>query len=146
MKELFKIFYGDWLDWFEIEKVDKKEVGKEKAIELIIHFKEKPEQAPRKNLVQKGFCNPLELIDHPVRGMFIYVKFYRRRWQDPKTGEEIRNNYDLRFPGTKLTKKFADFLKSEDPKQVHELLDGVPYLRDRIKKDLDVVQKSSLGI
>jgi len=146
MEELIKLLYGEYLESWEVEGVKKKNVGNGSDQEIIIEFRERSCRVPMDGLVQKGYYNPLELIDFPARGIGIYMKFYRRRWKDPVSGKEFGNSYNLAFPGTKLTPGFANFLKSEDRGKVYELLNNIPHLRDLIEEDLRVVQKSFVRV
>jgi len=132
------------LGQFDITKTEKRAVLDE--YELRIEFREKESMVSRSGLVQKGYYNPIEIIDFPVSGMGVYLKFYRRRWKDLDTGEEYGNEYEIRFPGTKIRKRFGLFLKEEDRDKVYQLLSVVPYLHDTIEEDILVVQKSSLKI
>jgi hypothetical protein len=148
MEELAKLHYKEYLKDFNLEKIEKKEKGKAKEYldEIKIIFKEKEERVPIKGLVQNGYYNPIEIIDFPVGGLATYLVFYRRRWKDLETREEYRNTYEIRFPGTKITRRFGLFLKGEDRDKVYQLLSAVPYLHDKIEEDILVVQKSSIRI
>ena len=148
MEELAKLHYGEYLKWFEIENIEKLKKGApgdfEDEVKIILT--EREDQKPRSDLVQNGYYNPIELIDFPAGGLATYLVFRRRRWKDSTTETDFGNKYEIRFPGTKLTKRFGLFLKEEDRNKVHQLLCSVPYLQDFIEEDLLVVQKSSLRI
>ncbi len=53
------------------------------------------------------------VTDFPIRGRQARLTFRRRYWKDPCAKKLIANNIDLTFPGTKLEREFADFLKDE---------------------------------
>ena len=148
MDKLAELHYGEYMKWFSLEEIDRKHLGCEEGYEdeLVIIFKEKDTQMPKPGMVKNGYLNPLEMIDHPAASLKTYVKFYRQRWKDPTTGEELMNQYDLRFPGTKLTKRFGLFLKMADRAKIDELFFRCPFLPDLIKEDLVVVQKSSIRV
>ena len=114
------ILKKEWIESFEITNVEEKK-GREGKFEdeVIIELKERASQIPQNipshiKLESKGYCSPIEVIDHPIGGMATYLKFYKRRWRDKTTGEEFSNTYEIRFPGTKITKRFGLFLKGED--------------------------------
>lgn len=154
MKKLMeRILTKEWLEWFEIGEIHEKENGEEpEENALIVELREKENQMPRGlptgvKLESKGFCDPLELVDHPMGGHPTYIRFYRRRWRDVETKKEYHNHYDLRFPGTKLTHRFANFLKEKDRKgKIDEFFFFQPHLRNLIQEDLRVVQKSFVGV
>ncbi len=148
MEELAKLHYGEYLKYFELEKIErhKRNNPKDFEDEVRILFVEKENQKPTDNLVQNGYYNAIELIDYPAGGLATYLVFRRRRWKNAETGEDFGNKYEIRFPGTKITKRFGLFLKEKDRNKVYQLLSAVPYLHDKIKEDLLVVQKSSLRV
>jgi len=146
-KLLERILTREWLECFEIGEVKETILGKyPEENELMIELREKKERIPTDipdgaRLESKGFCDPLELIDHPLGGQPTYIKFYRRRWRCIESKQEYHNHYDLRFPGTKLTHRFANFLKAKDRKgEIAEFFDLQPHLWDLIQEDLPVVQ------
>ncbi len=152
-KLIERILEKEWLEKFELTDVREIKKGNPEDFEneTVIELRERNDQVPQNipsgvELESKGFCDPIELIDHPLGGLATYLKFYRRRWRDKETKEEYHNHYDIRFPGTKLTRRFGLFLKAEDRDKVYQLLSALPYLRDSIEEDLVVVQKSSIRV
>jgi len=148
-----RILTKEWLEKFEITKVREIERGKPEEFEneLIVELREKKECKPKDvpketELESKGFYDPLELIDFPLGGIATYIKFYKRRWRDKKSKKEYQNSYDLRYPKTKLTKRFAIFLKAEDRDKVNQLLCAVPYLHDLIEEDFQMVQRGTVRL
>ncbi len=148
MEALAELHYGEYLEFFNLEKIETKKLGRPEEFkdESVIIFREKDQKQPNQSLIKNGYLNPLELIDYPVSGKAVYLKFYRRRWKDSETGREQSNEYTFQFPGTKLTKRFGLFLKDEDRDKVHQLLSALPYFQDKIEEDIRVVQKSSVRI
>ena len=64
-------------------------------------------------IVLDGFCNPIELLNFPLRDKPTYLKIYRRRWKYSGTDKHHSNSYDLHPDGVKATHSFASFLKDE---------------------------------
>lgn len=152
-KLIEQILTKEWLESFEIGGIVEKESGGDREEnELVVELREKKSQIPPEiprsvNFESKGFCDPLELVDHPIGGHPTYIRFYRRRWRDKETKKEYHNHYDLRFPGTKLTHRFANFLKEEDRKgKISKFRLFYPDLWNLVKEDFRVVQKSSIGV
>lgn len=97
------------LNWFEPIKCEKQE----DAISLIFEEKNLPPIADKdkgKQIFSKGFYD-VTINDFPIRGKAARLTFRRRRWQIEGQKELLKNNIRLSFPGTKLEKEFADFLK-----------------------------------
>jgi hypothetical protein len=154
MEKLIERLLGkEWIERFEIGGVRELEKGNPEDFEneLVVELREKANQIPEDlplgvKLESKGFCDPIEVIDFPIGGVATYLKFYRRRWRDIQTQKEYRNEYDLRFPGTKLTRRFAAFLKGKDREEIDELCRVYPSLRDSIEEALPVVQGTSVRV
>ena len=62
-------------------------------------------------LVFKGYKDII-VSDFPIRGKHASLTFRRRYWKQEGKEEWITNDIPLVFPGTKLEKVFADFLKA----------------------------------
>ena len=58
----------------------------------------------------KGF-NDITINDFPIRGRQTFITFKRRYWQVEGHPGYLKRDIKLNFPGTKLEKEFADFLK-----------------------------------
>lgn len=99
---------------------------------LIIYEKEEkiPDKLMNKDVVLNGFCNPIELIDHPTKSKLMYLEFHRRRWKEAGKKESISNTYDLHPNGCKLTKGFGSFLKGITRRERSELFSTVKGLED----------------
>ena len=94
---------------FDIIKVEEAQEGG-----LLIHLDEKsikPSEHSDKELVSKGFDEPVQIQDFPIREKAVYFKVRRRKWKDKQTGKVYMTNWDLTANGTSYTKEFADFLK-----------------------------------
>jgi spermidine/putrescine-binding protein len=88
--------------------------------EIIITLVEKntvpklPEQYKSRKIRQKGF-KQITVNDFPVRGKKVQLLLRRRVWQIQGVKELYRKEIpEVIFPGTRLEKKFADFLKEGD--------------------------------
>ena len=96
------------LELFEVHDC-KEENGK-----LTIVLKEKAIKPPEhkdKNLVSKGFFQPTQVQDFPIREHKVFLEVHRRKWYDPDSQESFCRDLNLSANGTSLTKEFADFLK-----------------------------------
>ena len=88
--------------------------------EIIITLVEKntvpklPEQYKNRKIRQKGF-KQITVNDFPVRGKKVQLVFRRRVWQIQGVKELYKKEIPkVIFPGTRLEKEFADFLKGGD--------------------------------
>jgi len=72
-----------------------------------------PALSSENKVVLDGFCNPIELLNFPLRDKPTYLKFYRRRWKHSGSDKHYSNSYDLHPDGVKATHSFASFLKDE---------------------------------
>lgn len=85
---------------------------------IVLHLEEYAELTPSSlsssgNVVLDGFCNPLELLNFPLRDKPTYLKIYRRRWKESGSDKHYSNTYNLHPDGVKATHSFASFLKDE---------------------------------
>ena len=71
----------------------------------------KPSEHSNKELVSKGFDEPVEVQDFPLRDKAVYFIIRRRKWIDKQTGKVYMTNWNLTANGTSYTKEFAAFLK-----------------------------------
>jgi len=73
-----------------------------------------PAQYKNRKIRQKGF-KQISVNDFPVRGKQVQLHFRRRVWQIQGVKELYKREIpDVIFPGTRLEKQFADFLKGGD--------------------------------
>ena len=143
MKEFAEMVMGEeWLKVFDVEEI------KQQEKESVIILREKEDQSPvkREGIVCNGYYNPVEIIDFPVRGKLLFLKFYRRRWRDRDTGEEYANTYEFHKPGMKVSIDFAIFLKENDRDKINELFLDVAYAWDFIEKDFQMVQRGDIRL
>lgn len=90
---------------------ESKKVGEK----LNLYFEEKnevPQEYNSHKLISKGFHKTITVQDFPLKGMFVFFHIKRRRWTDKVSGEIVQRDWNLVAQGTRMTKDFADFLKS----------------------------------
>ena len=81
---------------------------------LLLYLDEKPIKPSEhldKKLVSKGFDEPIQIQDFPIREKAVYFIVRRRKWMDKHTGKVYMTNWNLTANGTSYTKEFAAFLK-----------------------------------
>ena len=96
------------LEYFSITSVD------QQPNRLDIHLEEKnviPEEYSADKLKAKGFYDPIQVQDFPIRGKATYLQVKRRRWDNLTTGTVVSRNWNLVAQGTRMTQEFAAFLK-----------------------------------
>ena len=61
----------------------------------------------------KGFMEPVNVTDFPIRDHKVILRIRRRRWTDTRTGKSfsIPIDLDVVANGTRYSKEFGDFLK-----------------------------------
>jgi hypothetical protein len=95
------------LDYFELSKIVEGLTG------LHIYLEEKnllPSDFKDQKLESKGFLP--EIQDFPIRNQKVTLCIKRRRWEVKDTGEIISRDWNVVQQGTRMTKEFADFLKT----------------------------------
>jgi hypothetical protein len=97
----------DTLNWFDI----KSSSADEETLYAILVEKNNPPKEKGK-LTFKGYKD-ITITDFPIRGRRTELTFRRRYWSEPGAKQLVANDIKLAFPGTKLEKEFADFLKDE---------------------------------
>ena len=73
-----------------------------------------PNEYSIEDLKSVGFSNLSTVCDFPIRDKALFLKIRRRKWFLKTKKIYIRNNFDLIFKGTKLSKEFGSFLKDRD--------------------------------
>ena len=65
------------------------------------------------NFESKGFTNPVNVTDFPIRDHKVILQIRRRRWIDKRTGKSfsLPINIDIVAKGTRYSKDFGAFLK-----------------------------------
>jgi len=97
------------LDYFELSKVVEGLTG------LHIYLEEKslpPSEYKDEKLESKGFLPEIYIQDFPIRNQKVTLCIKRRRWEVKDTGEIISRDWNVVQQGTRMTKEFADFLKT----------------------------------
>ena len=72
-----------------------------------------PEEYRDRKIRQKGF-KEIRVDDFPIQGRKVKLLLKRRVWQIEGTEEIFRKEIMTTYPGTKLEKEFAAFLKGGD--------------------------------
>ncbi len=121
-----------WRETFRIKKI------MEKKSEWILLLEEKKDCVPQGlDIILRGFRNPTEVIDFPFRGRPMYIRFYRRRWQEKEKKEVLSNDYE----GMKATKEFGAFLKGLSGQERREFFCAFPDIRHIRKEDFSLVSR-----
>jgi hypothetical protein len=105
--ELF--FPAGVFEWFELTDSQKDDT----TMKITLQEKNIPpltEEDKDKKVEAKGF-NDITITDFPIRGRQTLITFKRRYWQIEGRAGYLKRDIKLNFPGTKLEKEFADFLK-----------------------------------
>ena len=111
------------LEYFTITKIEEVQDKKSKEIDIHIKLEEINKLRTVNDSSQyesKGFYNPKQIQDFPIRGKAVYLIIKRRRWRHKENKNEvIYNDYTLFAEGSKLTQELSDFLKStgRDPRR-----------------------------
>ena len=121
IKELIEIFLPEGImEYFEYTGYARKSREEVKPYgEITIILEEKnvvpkiPEEYRDRKIRQKGF-KEIRVDDFPVRGRKVKLLLKRRVWQIEGTEEIFRKEIMTTYPGTKLEKEFAAFLKGGD--------------------------------
>jgi len=71
-----------------------------------------PEEYSSAKLLSKGFYDPIEIQDFPIRGLDVYLNIKRRRWLNTDTNQSVHRNWETVAKGTRITSDFAAFLKA----------------------------------
>lgn len=97
------------LDYFKITSVE------QTSSEIHIHLDElmDPSLSCDVHFESKGFMNPVNITDFPIRDHKVILVIRRRRWTDVRTGKSfsIPINLDVVCKGTRYSKEFGAFLK-----------------------------------
>lgn len=116
--ELIELFLPEGiLEYFEYEGYERKSKEESKPYgELTIILVEKnvvpklPVKYQDRKIRQKGF-KEIRVDDFPVRGKKVKLLLRRRVWQIEGVEELYKKEILTTYPGTKLEKDFASFLK-----------------------------------
>jgi hypothetical protein len=121
IKELIEIFLPEGImEYFEYTGYARKSREEVKPYgEITIILEEKnvvpkiPEEYSDRKIRQKGF-KEISIDDFPVRGRKVKLLLRRRVWQIEGSEAIFRKEIMTTYPGTKLEKEFAAFLKGGD--------------------------------
>lgn len=97
------------LDYFELSKIVEGLTG------LNIYLEEKnlpPEEYKDQKLESKGFLPEIYIQDFPIRNQRVTLCIKRRRWEVKDTGDIVSRDWNVVQQGARMTKEFADFLKT----------------------------------
>lgn len=119
--ELLDLFLPEGiLEYFEYagyERKSKEELKPYGEITIILEEKnvvpKLPEEYRDRKIRQKGF-KEIRVDDFPVRGKKVKLLLRRRVWQIEGSDELYKKEIVTTYPGTKLEKEFAVFLKGGD--------------------------------
>lgn len=107
------------LEYFDYEGYTKENKVENAYGEVTIILVEKntvpklPEEYRGRKIRQKGF-KEIRVDDFPVRGKKVKLLLRRRVWQIEGSEELYKREIVTTYPGTKLEKEFAAFLKGGD--------------------------------
>jgi hypothetical protein len=101
------------LEYFEYSESEKKN----DEIKIVLVEKsvmpKVPEEYRDRKIRQKGF-KEITIDDFPIRGRKVKLILQRRVWQVEGESKLYKRDIPIAFPGTRLEKEFADFLKEGD--------------------------------
>ena len=95
--------------YFDLKQIEEDTTGL-----LLLYLDEKPikpTEHSNKDLISKGFDEPIKIQDFPIRDKAVYIVVRRRKWIDKETGRVYTTNWNLTAKGTSYTNEFAAFLK-----------------------------------
>jgi hypothetical protein len=118
IRELTSLFLPEGiLEYFEYEgyRIQKKTDGSYDEMTIILVEKniapKLPSEYRDRKISQKGF-KEITINDFPIRGKRVKLLLRRRAWQIQGVNELYKKEIpELIFPGTRIEKQFADFLK-----------------------------------
>ena len=105
------IFPKGIFQWFDITKTQTDNDN----VSFVFIEKDNPpldKKQKEKKILQKKF-HDITITDFPLRGKRTLLTFKRRYWKIEGEKSYIKRDIPLTFPGTKLEKEFADFLKED---------------------------------
>ena len=97
------------LDYFTVVGVEQTET----EIHISLDELPKKELSDDIHFESKGFMEPVNVTDFPIRDHKVILKIRRRRWIDTRTGKSfsIPIDLDIVAKGTRYSKEFGAFLK-----------------------------------
>ncbi len=123
--EFLKCFLPEEIQkYFQITEITKTKETISLQIEELNNLPEEIKLKKGEKIISKGFSNPLQLQDFPIRGRTVWLNIYRRKWVIEGRKGIIKRDLDLYIPGMKTTKGFGFFLKEADRKVSEEYRAG----------------------
>jgi hypothetical protein len=119
-KELLQyLLPKDLIDNFELLSITEESKTQEKGAHILVKLKEKniyypPEGENPQDYEAKGVTSEITIQDFPLRGKAVYINIQRRSWRHKETKKIVRNQYNFKADGVKLSKELSDFLKGRD--------------------------------
>jgi hypothetical protein len=119
-KELLQyLLPKDLIDNFELLSITEVSKTQEKGAHILVKLKEKniyypPEGENSQDYEAKGVTSEITIQDFPLRGKAVYINIQRRSWRHKETKKIVRNQYNFKADGVKLSKELSDFLKGRD--------------------------------
>ena len=85
----------------------------------VIEMREKVGRLPLElsmyeDIVQDGYCNPIEALSHSFVCKPVYLRLYRRRYKRSNSDVHFSNEYDVTLKGVRMVPEMGLFLKEED--------------------------------
>ena len=101
------------LDYFTIAGVSQTST----EIHISLDEKMSSELSSNVHFESKGFMEPVNVTDFPIRDHKVILRIRRRRWTDIRTGKSFSLPIDLDVvaKGTRYSKEFGAFLKVLHP-------------------------------
>lgn len=97
---------SDLVEHFKITKV---ELTNESIDISLDEFETPPIDSQGDDMESKGFLEPVNARDFPLRDRKLTFKVRRRKWLDKTTGKYITNRFDIVVEGTRHSNEFAVF-------------------------------------
>ena len=109
-KEIFELIFPEGVfEYFELTEGVR---GENKALLTLVEKDIPPltEENKNKTIIARKF-HDITITDFPLRGRQTLLTFRRRYWKLEGQDAYLKRDIQINFPGTKLEKEFADFLK-----------------------------------
>ncbi len=108
-KNLLRLFFpAGLLDYFEVVSYTERE---QELIFLLEEMNIPPDGFVSNELESKGFYEGGQITDFPLQGKKCLSQIRRRKWMVKADNRVITRDWNVVATGTKMTKKFATFLK-----------------------------------
>ena len=106
-------------EYFELLSITEVSEIKYKPSHILIKLKELNTYHPQedeqaKDYEAKGVTSEITIQDFPLRGKPVYINIQRRSWRHKQTKKIVRNQYNFKAEGVKISKELSDFLKGRN--------------------------------